>query len=52
MDMNPQEFVELEQLREVSVGSLSVVVDFNDLLQDLGEVATFALLDKLKELLA
>ena len=52
MDMNPQEFVELEQLREVSVGSLSVVVDFNDLLGDLGEEETFALLSKLKELLA
>ena len=52
MDMNPQEFVELEQLREVSVGSLSVVVDFNDLLQDLGEEETFALIGKLKELLA
>jgi hypothetical protein len=39
------------ELREVSCGALSVVVDFNDLLSDRGDEA-YEIVAKLKDLLA
>lgn len=49
--MNPDEYQTFSELKEVSVGSLSVIVDFNELLDDKGEEHTFVLLGKLKDLL-
>lgn len=40
------------ELREVTCGSLSVVVDFNELYRDAGPGTTFELIAKLKDLLA
>ena len=45
------EFAELHEMREVTCGSLSVVVDFNDLLADKGDEA-YEIVAKLKDLLS
>lgn len=41
----------LSEIREVTCGALSVVVDFNDLLTDHGEERAYELIGKLKDLL-
>lgn len=45
-------FTELQELREVTCGSLSVVVDFCELLHEMGEKEAFVMVGKLKDLLA
>jgi hypothetical protein len=49
-DLEPLALVE-ELTTEMSMPSLSVNVDFNDLLQSLGEAETFEIIGKLKDLL-
>jgi len=45
------EFETLTEVREVTCGSLSVVVDYNELLADKGEKETYRLIAELKDLL-
>lgn len=42
----------LAEVPEIATSPLSVIVDFNDLYERLGEEATFDLIGKLKDLLA
>jgi hypothetical protein len=43
---------ELQEIKEVTCGSLSVIVDFNELYHDESEERAFELIGKLKDLLA
>jgi hypothetical protein len=40
------------ELREITCGSLSVVVDFCELLEEMGEKEAFVMIGKLKDLLS
>lgn len=52
VDTPEREYETLHELREVSCGALSVVVDFCELMNELGEKEAFVIVGKLKDLLA
>lgn len=45
-------YAELSELREVTCGALSVVVDFCELLERMGEKEAFVMIARLKDLLS
>ena len=51
-DMTAETVYELSEMAEMTSPSLSVMVDFNDLLSDYGQHEAFELIGKLKDLLA